>query len=87
MSYVINNNIATIRFTNGGQVYLLNKKAVREISVVRGNVIKISLGSCGSSIFFKHDDVTMPLTLTAGILVNILNGWISDYSVPDPPNE
>lgn len=87
MSYVINNNIATIRFTNGGQVYLLNKKAVREISVVRDDVIKISLGNCSSSIFIRHQDVSLPITQTAGILIDLMNVWISDYSVPDPPNE
>lgn len=87
MSYEINNNIATIRFTSDNKLYLLNKKAVKEISVVRGDVIKISLGNCSSSIFIKHQDVLLPITQSASILVGLMNDWISDYSVPDPPNE
>jgi hypothetical protein len=87
MSYQIYNNTASIGFHSGIGDVLLMKWAVKEIAIIKGDTIRISTDSCESSVVFRHKDVSAPATASATVLVNLMNGWLGDYSPPAGPHE
>lgn len=87
MSYQLSNAIQSIHISNGSKSFYLKKKAVKEISIIKGNVIRISTGDCMNSIFLHHGSVSNPVTGSPIMLVEILNDWMNDFSIPPPPDK
>ena len=77
MGYVIEDKSSSIRFALGSRDFFLKKSSVKEISVVRADIIRINCGSCMGSIFIRHKDVTTPVTAFAAVLANQLNSWLT----------
>jgi hypothetical protein len=82
MSYQISNNGASIKFQSTNGRVLLMKWAIKEIVVVRGDIIRISTENCQSGVFFHHKDVSTPVTASATALVNSMNGWLGSFTPP-----
>lgn len=82
MNYQIYNNTASIGFHSAIGDVLLMKRAVNEITIIRGDIIKISTNNCHSSIFFRHKDVSVPTTATPMALVELMNGWLASFTPP-----
>ncbi len=84
MNYQIYDNGDDIKFVGtGGEVLSLMKSSIKEITVVREDVVKIGLGCCLSNIYFRHVDVSMPGTPSATDLVILISNWISGIG-PEP---
>ncbi len=82
MSYTLSNTVASIKFVRAGKVFYLVKGNIKEITIARDDVLKISTGSCSDGICFRHKDVTSPSTATATSLVNMLNDWLDPATPP-----
>lgn len=89
MSYQIFNSGASIRFTHpDGQVLIL-KQCIRQIAVIGDGIIKIDTGQMFRTIFFRHENVSVPVSGSADALATVLNNWITDClcTPPTPPME
>lgn len=86
MSYQLSNAVESIRISDGSKNYFLKKSGIKEISIIKGNVIKVSTGDCMSSIFLRHASVSNPVTGSPIMLVEIIHDWMSDYSLPTGPS-
>jgi hypothetical protein len=82
MNYQIVNDGGNIKFFAAGKEFSLEKSAVKGISIVREDIVKISAGDCMGSIFIRQHDVTDPATFNADHLVNLLNNMMTDYETP-----
>ncbi len=87
MSYQIYNNTASIGFHSPIGDVLLMKWAVKDIAIIRGDTVRISTGNCESSIVFRHQDVSAPITVSAIALVDLMNEWLGDYTPPPGSGE
>ncbi len=76
MSYQINDTAPNIVFELNGRVFLLAKKRIEEIVLIREDIIKISTRHCTGDIRFRHRDVMTPSTISATALVSLLNTWL-----------
>lgn len=88
MSYAIYDNGSSIIFVleqDGSELTLL-KSFIKELSIVREDVIKIGGGCCNCNFHFRHQEVSYPVTANAVALVNAISQWITGYD-PTPPNE
>ena len=85
MSYLIYDNDVSIGFNNEGNHFLLLKHAIKEISVIRNEIISISADNCSGGISFRYSDVVDPVTVDISDLVNTINTMIVGYVEP-PPN-
>jgi len=81
MAYELSDNSNSIKFVAGGKEVLVYKQAIKEISLVHDDVLRIDTGD--SAIVFHHADVGSPSTPTPDVLLGLLNDWISDV-VPPP---
>jgi hypothetical protein len=86
MSYEIYDNGASIKFVSGDEVFLLMKNAIKKISVIRRNYVKIEKKNCLESILFNYKDVFVPVTVSATALMNVINNWMIAIIQP-PPND
>jgi hypothetical protein len=77
MGYFIEDKSSSIRFVLGTKDFFLKKSSIKEISVVRADIIRINCGSCMGSIFIRHKDVTNPVTASAAVLALQLNTWLT----------
>jgi hypothetical protein len=79
MSYQLTDNGKSIRFlhTSSSKELLLLKSSVKQICVLRDDLIQIRIGHDLADLFFHHSDVTLPVTASAGVLVQQINDWIT----------
>jgi len=77
VAYSIEDKVSSIRFVLGARDFFLKKSSIKEISVVREDIIRINCGSCMGSIFIRHKDVTAPVTAFAAVLALQLNTWLA----------
>jgi hypothetical protein len=84
MSYQIYDNNASIRFVNNGQTLFVMKSSIKAITQVREDMIKIDTGNCFGSIYFRHQDVSEPLTFMPIQLLTYLRYWVSNLQPPGP---
>jgi hypothetical protein len=80
MTYEISDNIKSIRFAAGGKEVLIYKQAIKEITLVHDDVLRLDNGD--SAIVFHHAEVALPSTPTPEMLLGVLNEWISDFAPP-----
>lgn len=85
MSYQILNNGASIKFVHETGEFLFMKNAIYDIALVREGTIKISSGDCSSGFYFRHQDVTDPITGNAIQLVDLIGTMLNPY-IEEPPN-
>lgn len=85
MSYQILNNEASIKFAHETGEFLFMKNAIYDISLIRGDTIKISSGDCSSAFYFRHKDVTDPIVGNAILLVDLIGAMLNPY-IEEPPN-
>jgi Cu/Ag efflux protein CusF len=80
MTYEISDNIQSIRFVAGGKEALIYKQAIKEITLVHDDVLRLETGE--STIVFHHSNVALPSTPTPEVLLGVINEWISDFAPP-----
>ena len=85
MNYQVIDNITSIKFFSENGVFLLMKEAVEQITVIREDIIKVSMGKCAGSIFFRHRDVSNPVTTNALELVQLINSMLAPIIETPPP--
>lgn len=81
MSYQIINNGASIKFISEAGQFLLPKEIVKQVAMVRDDIIKIVTGDCSGSIFIHHRDVSVPATGNTFLLFDELNVMLNP---PEP---
>jgi hypothetical protein len=81
MGYRFSNNNSSIKVDKGTGSLLLEKAVIKEISIVREDLIKISTGSCFSALLFRHSDIDFPSLPSALSFISQLNTWINP---PEP---
>ena len=86
MSYEIYDNGASIKFVSGDEVFLLMKNAIKKISVIRGDYVRIEKKNCSDSLLFNYKNVFVPVTVSALSLMNVINNWMITIIQP-PPND
>lgn len=79
MTYQIYNDGENLRFTGDGSVYYLVKQKIRQMALVREDIIRISTENCEKTIYFRRQDVTTPSSLDPQHLVDIIDTWIGGY--------
>jgi hypothetical protein len=80
MTYEISDNIQSLKFVAGDKKALIYKQAVKEITLVHHDVLRLEAGD--STIVFHHSNVALPSTPTPEALLAVLNEWISDFAPP-----
>ncbi|MBL7724216.1 MAG: hypothetical protein JNK27_08695 [Chitinophagaceae bacterium] len=88
MSYLVYDNGSSIKIVleqDGSELTLL-KSFIKELSIVREDVIKIGGDCCNCNFYFRHQDVSYPVTANQVELINVISQWITGYD-PTPPNE
>lgn len=74
MAIDIVNNGATLKITTAGVSRLINKMQIREISVIKTNIIKLDLGlGALHNVFISYPDVTSPVAATPEALRDAIN--------------
>ncbi len=88
MSYVLYDNGSSIKFIREpeGDELTLMKSFIKELTIVREDVIKIGGDCCSCGFYFRHQDVSFPVTVSPIILVSTISQWVTGYD-PTPPNE
>ncbi len=88
MTYELYNNEASIKIVpqQEGATVILLKSAIKEISVVRQDVIKLGGKSCGDSKYLRYRSITYPSAVSALALVNLISEWLTNED-PTPPME
>jgi hypothetical protein len=84
MNYQIANDGGNIKFYSGDKEFSLEKSAIKNIAIIREDIIKISTGSCIGSIFIRQRNVTEPTTTDAIDLVLWLNDIMIVYEETPP---
>jgi hypothetical protein len=78
MAVQINNDGASLKIINGTQVRNIVKNQIREISVVKTNIIKIDIGKGALyNVFIPYADVTFPVAADPESLKEAINGMLS----------
>ena len=78
MATQITNDGASLKITNGTQVRNIVKNQIREISVVKTNIIKIDIGKGALyNVFIAFADVTLPVAADPETLKESINGMLS----------
>jgi hypothetical protein len=78
MSYQIFNSGASIRFTDPDGEVMIYKQTIRQIAVIGDGIIKIDTGEKFRTIFFRHENVSVPVSGSAVALTSVLNNWLTD---------
>lgn len=78
----ITNTNTTLVITSGANVRTINKQVIREISILRGTLIKIDIGGGPlRNIFLPIADITQPVHLDGPALLAALNEMLSPLDV------
>ncbi len=78
MSYQGIDNGASIRIVDDTGELLIMKRSIQRIQVVREDMIEITTADPFQNIFFRHKDVTAPVTNLALLLREAINGMITN---------
>jgi hypothetical protein len=84
MTYQIANDGGNIKFFAGSKEFSLEKSAIKEIAVLRDDIVKINTGNCMGSLFIRHRNVTDPVTTNAMDLAIWLNVMMADFEETPP---
>ena len=84
MSYAIFDNNACIRFVRDQETVFVAKTSIKNISLIRDEIIKLETDLCIGSIYIRHKDVTDPITFMPISLMTYLRYWISNLQPPGP---
>lgn len=77
MAIKLENNLTTIRITEGSVVRDIAKGRIIEISLIKNNIVKIDLGfGALRNVFFPYSQVTIPATGAPHVLINTLTDWL-----------
>lgn len=79
MTYQIYNDGENLRFAGDGTAYYLVKQKIKQVALVREDIIRISTENCEKTIYFRRQDVTIPSSLDPQHLVDIIDAWIGGY--------
>lgn len=85
MTYQIANDGGNIKFFAGSKEFSLEKSVIKEISVVRDDIVKINTGNCLGSLFIRHRNINDPITTNALNLAIWLNLLMTEF-VESPPS-
>lgn len=77
MATQIVNNGATLKVIISGVTKLVAKLQIREITVVKTNIIKIDIGQGVGNLFVSYPDVTAPATTSPDELVSEINSMLA----------
>ena len=77
MQYQITDNGASLKIVAGAIHQLVMKQAVKKISVIGSDIIKIDTGSVLTNIYINFNEVTVPVTASAEVLAQSLNTAIN----------
>ena len=84
MSYAIFDNNACIRFVRDQETVFVAKTSIKNISLIRDEIIKLETDLCIGSIYIRHKDVSDPITFMPISLMTYLRYWISNLQPPGP---
>ena len=77
MSIQVTSTSSHVVITNGANVRSINKQVIREISILRGTIIKIDIGGGAlRNIFLPIVDITLPVHADNDTLLNALNNML-----------
>jgi hypothetical protein len=77
MSIQVTSTSSHVVITNGANVRSINKQVIREISILRGTIIKIDIGGGAlRNIFLPIADITLPDHPDNATLLNALNNML-----------
>lgn len=77
MSIQLENNLSTIRITDGSVVRNIAKNRIVEISLIKVNIVKIDIAMGAlHNVFFPYSQVTSPITGAPNALINTLTDWL-----------
>lgn len=76
MSYQFIDNGASIRIASDTGELLIMKRSIQRIQVVREDMIEIMTANPFQNIFFRRQDVTSPVTVSAIALRDSINSMI-----------
>lgn len=81
-SIQITNTNTNLVITNGANVRTINKQVIREISILRGTIIKIDIGGGAlRNIFLPIVDITQPNHANGTALLTSLNAMLEPLDV------
>ncbi len=81
MATQILNNGATLKITISGVTKLLAKNQIKEITLVKTNIVKIDIGAGIGNLFITYADVTVPAVATPDDLVAEINTMLAAAAV------
>lgn len=81
MATQILNNGATLKITISGVTKLLAKNQIKEITLVKTNIVKIDIGAGIGNLFINYTDVTSPSTASPDDLVAEINNMLAAAGV------
>lgn len=77
MAYQIYDNGASIRIVSDSGEKLIMKHQVVQLSLVSGSIIKIDQGDPLTTLYLNFSDVTVPVTVSATALRDLLNAYVT----------
>ena len=84
MSYQIINDITSLKIVGSSGEIAVAKDSIKDVSVLRGSVIKIGTGDCMRSIYIKHSEISDPITPHPNNLLDVINDMLTP-SIDTPP--